>query len=95
MILFHLLPAAILLPLWSAAPGMGPFAEEPGFGMLVGLLALWLVPAATLGQRIPHGDPVASKRGPSPALFAHARPWWFFAILLPVLAFPLFWAPAL
>ena len=99
VILFHLLPAAILLPLWSAAPlAWGRSLKNLGFGMLVGLglLALWLVPAATLGGSEYRAAILwHQSAGRVAGSFAHARPWWFFAILLPVLAFPLFWAPAL
>ncbi|RCW87092.1 ArnT family glycosyltransferase [Paracoccus lutimaris] len=99
VILFHLLPPAILLPLWSHAPfDWRRLPRRLGFGLLVALalLALWLVPAATLGGSEYRAAILwHQSAGRLTESFAHARPWWFFLALLPVLGFPLLWAPAL
>ena len=99
VILFHLLPPAILLPLWSsAALEWRAMPRRLGFGLLVGLglLALWLVPAALLGGPEYRAAILwHQSAGRLAGSFAHARPWWFYLALLPLLGFPLFWAPAL
>lgn len=99
VILFHLLPAAALLPLWGAAPqDWRVTARRLGFGLLValGLIALWLVPAAILGGP-EYRAAILWKQsaGRLTESFAHARPWWFYLVLLPVLAFPVLTGPAL
>ncbi len=99
VILFHLLPAALLLPLWASAPqGWRRHARRLGFGLLVGLalIALWLVPAVLLGGPEYRAAILwRQSAGRLSASFAHARPWWFYLALLPAMGFPLFWSPAL
>ncbi len=99
VILFHLLPAAALLPLWSrTAFGWPVLAKRLGLGLLVGLglLSLWLVPAITLGgAEYRNAILWHQSAGRLTESFAHARPWWFFLGLLPLYAFPLLWSPTL
>ncbi|MFC3570092.1 ArnT family glycosyltransferase [Paracoccus simplex] len=99
VILFHLLPAALLLPLWS---GTGiRWRELPaglGFAIVValGLVALWLVPAAVLGGPAWREAVLwHQSAGRLAGSFAHARAWWWYLALLPVLGFPLLWSPGL
>jgi 4-amino-4-deoxy-L-arabinose transferase-like glycosyltransferase len=99
VILFHLLPAALLLPLWSRETfAWRLLPARLGFGLLVGvaLLALWLVPAITLGGA-EYRQAILWKQsaGRLSESFAHARPWWFYLALFPLAAFPLLWSPAL
>ncbi|MFD1881940.1 ArnT family glycosyltransferase [Paracoccus pacificus] len=99
VILFHLLPAAILLPLWSR--DFVSWKKLPlriGFGLLVGLalLSLWLVPAViTGGQEYRDAILWQQSAGRLADSFAHARPWWFYLSILPLLTFPLLWSPTL
>lgn len=99
VILFHLLPAAIFLPVWGADPmGWRRLARGLGFGLLsgLGLIALWLVPAAILGGPEYRAAILwHQSAGRLTESFAHARPWWFYLALVPALGFPLFWSPAL
>ena len=99
VILFHLFPAAILLPVWSADPlDWRRLARGLGAGLLagLGLIALWLVPAAVLGGPEYRAAILwHQSAGRLSESFAHARPWWFYLALLPALGFPLFWSPAL
>jgi 4-amino-4-deoxy-L-arabinose transferase-like glycosyltransferase len=99
VILFHLMPAALLLPLWTA--GGLPWRALPlrlgfGLGVAMALLSLWLVPAAILGGE-EYRDAILwhQSAGRLASSFAHARPWWFYLALLPALLFPLGWSPAL
>lgn len=99
VILFHLLPAALLLPIWSAdrLPWRG-LPLRLGFGLAVGLalVALWLVPAAiTGGEEYRAAILWHQSAGRLTESFAHARPWWFFLAILPLMAFPLAWTPTL
>lgn len=96
VILFHLLPAAILLPLWSVAPlPWSTLLKRLVFGVAVALafVAMWLLPASILGGPEYRAAILwHQSAGRLTGSFAHARPWWFYLALLPVLAFPLFWS---
>ncbi len=99
VILFHLLPAALLLPLWSGR--RFPWRALPlriglGLAVALGLVAIWLVPAATFGGAEYRAAILwHQSAGRLTESFAHARPWWFYPALLPVLTFPLAWSPTL
>lgn len=98
VILFHLLPAALLLPLWSQGAAWRKLPLRLVFGLAVGiaLVSLWLVPAAiTGGAEYRAAILWHQSAGRLTESFAHARPWWFYLALLPVLLFPLGWSPAL
>lgn len=99
VILFHLLPAAVLLPLWAPA-GMRWRDMAPRLGGALGvalvLVALWLVPAILTGGAA-YRDAILwhQSAGRLSQSFAHDRPWWFYLSLLPLLGFPLLWSPSL
>lgn len=99
VILFHLLPAALLLPLWSQnGIRWRQLPVRLGFALAValGLITLWLVPAAiTGGPSWREAVLWHQSAGRLAESFAHARPWWWYLALLPVLGFPLIWSPAL
>lgn len=99
VVLLHLMPAAILMRVWHPArPGWrrGLGVAVPGLAFGLTLVLLWLVPAAVLGgaeyRRAILWTQSAGRVADS---FAHARPWWFFAALLPLIAFPWAWIPRL
>ncbi len=99
VVLFHLLPAALLLPLWSGG-GLSwrGLPRRLGLGLGVGLVlvALWLVPAALSGGEAYRAAILwHQSAGRLSESFAHARPWWFYLAMLPLLGFPLFWSPTL
>ena len=101
VILVHLLPAALLLPLWadrdwpvtwrSALVGLG-------IALLTGLVlvGIWLVDAAIMGgPEYREAILWTQSAGRMTNSFAHARPWWFFLSVLPLLLFPWIFAPAI
>jgi 4-amino-4-deoxy-L-arabinose transferase-like glycosyltransferase len=58
------------------------------------VVALWLVPALILADPAwRHAVLWTQSAGRMAESFAHARPWWWFLPLLPLLLFPWFWAP--
>lgn len=92
VILLHLLPAAVAAPL-LLAPGSDRrrWYRHVAMAVLAGLLlaGLWVLPAALLG-----GDAYREKilwtqtAGRVTDSFAHRRPWWFYFLVLPLLALP-------
>lgn len=98
VILFHLGPAALALPLWNPRVAWRSLPRRLGLSLAVavGLLALWLVPAAiTGGPDYRNAILWHQSAGRLANSFAHRQPWWFYLALLPVLLFPLGYAPAL
>ena len=101
VILVHVLPAMLAVPVW-ARPGAGlaarGMAGRVGLSLLVALAcaSLWLVPAIVSGGP-DYRDAIlwTQSAGRVSNSFAHARPWWFFAALLPLLLFPWILAPAI
>jgi 4-amino-4-deoxy-L-arabinose transferase-like glycosyltransferase len=97
VILLHLMPAALAWRLWFAdPPPAGRVARGLGIALAtaLGLVALWLVPAAIVGgAEYRHAILWTQSAGRVTEAFAHARPWWFFLALLPVLWFPWIWSP--
>lgn len=94
VILIHLLPVAVATPLWL---GIRPRAMLRGLGLALGLglavVALWLVPAVLLGGPEYRAAVLwTQSAGRVTDSFAHARPWWFFLALLPVLLWPYAWS---
>lgn len=99
VIALHLLPVAFVLPLWHPArPSWRQSLAILGQGFAIGLVLVlfWLVPAAIDGGKdYRHAILWTQSAGRVSDSFAHARPVWFFATLLPLLAFPWLWVPGL
>ncbi len=97
VILLHVLPAALAYPLWRPGPLTLPprrFYTGLGLGLLVclALLALWLGPALILGDAAYRNDILwRQSAGRMVQSFAHDRPVWFFAALLPLFLWPFGW----
>ncbi|MDO5370977.1 glycosyltransferase family 39 protein [Paracoccus sp. (in: a-proteobacteria)] len=99
VILIHLGPALALSPLWSGGRiTWRAMARGAGIaiGTGLGLVALWVVPAAVTGGP-DHREAIlwTQSAGRVTDAFAHARPWWFLLALLPALLFPWIAVPAL
>lgn len=97
-ILLHILPVAVAAPLWGPMlTGHPPKAGWKGWylGVLAGLgigvaIALaWAVPAALIGGEA-YRDAIfwGQSAGRMVNSFAHARPVWWFAVVLPGLLLP-------
>jgi 4-amino-4-deoxy-L-arabinose transferase-like glycosyltransferase len=101
VILLHVLPAAVLLPIWAdgrwcvtwrrALAGTGV-----AFICALAIVGLWLGPALVMGGP-DYREAVlwTQTAGRITDSFAHARPWWFFLALLPLLTFPWVFVPEL
>ena len=94
VILVYLLPAALAMPFlrperWTVS------LRRIGLGLLLalGLVGLWLVPALVLGGA-EYREAVlwTQSAGRVANAFDHARPFWFFAALLPLLLWPWLWS---
>lgn len=101
VILLHLGPALLLAQLWAgrgAAMRGRDLARGAGLALAtgLGLVALWLIPAILTGGT-EYRDAIlwTQSAGRISGSLAHARPWWFFLALLPVLLFPLVALPQL
>ncbi len=101
VILVHLLPVLLLSFLWApeaTRPPLGRILRGTGLALAVamGLVALWVVPAAILGGP-EYREMILWKQssGRMVSSFAHARPWYWLAATLPLLLFPWIWSPAL
>lgn len=96
VVLLHVLPAALLAPLWVERP---PVWRRWYLSLLAAVLGgavlalAWAIPSALAG-----GSDFANEllwgqtSGRMVNAFAHRRPFWFYVLLLPVLLFP--WALA-
>ncbi|MDE9451543.1 glycosyltransferase family 39 protein [Aliiroseovarius sp. Z3] len=101
VIFVHLLPALALLPL-SPGDRWNVTWKELGRGALIALgtgiavVGFWVVPASISGGA-EYRDAIlwTQSAGRVSNSFAHAKPWWFFIALLPVLLFPWIAMPAL
>jgi len=100
VILLHLLPPALLAPLWSPALGQnrGRWYLGMTWAVLGGaLLALgWALPAAARGGAA-YADAIFWGQTAHRVVnaFAHEQPFWWYLPLLPVLLFPWFLWPGL
>ncbi|PZX16982.1 4-amino-4-deoxy-L-arabinose transferase-like glycosyltransferase [Palleronia aestuarii] len=101
VILVHVLPAMLAMPLWAApahSRGWRAGLEGTGIALATGaaLVALWVVPAG-LAAGAGWLDAVLWRQsaGRMAESFAHARPWWFYIALLPILLFPWAYLPKL
>lgn len=101
VILVHLLPAALLLPVWADASWPVTWRRAlagTGVAFLSGLaiVGLWLGPALLMGGP-EYREAVlwTQSAGRMSNSFSHARPWWFFLAVLPLLTFPWVFVPAI
>ncbi|WOI55711.1 ArnT family glycosyltransferase [Palleronia sp. LCG004] len=96
VILIHVLPAMLALPWWAGSNGRSGWRDLPAGLVLavaagLGLVALWIVPAGlSVGPEWFDAVLWRQSAGRVTNAFAHARPWWFYTALLPLLLFP--WA---
>ncbi|MFQ5783896.1 MAG: ArnT family glycosyltransferase [Alphaproteobacteria bacterium] len=99
--LLHLLPAPLLAPLWW--PRERPTSWRPWYGLVAlaslagaALALAWALPAAAAGgEDYAYAILWRQTAGRMVVSFAHARPWWFYPALLPVMLYPWGWTPAL
>ena len=94
-VLVHLLPAALAAPLWVPRLGPGVPMKHWYLALIAGILVgaaiglAWAVPAALAG-----GEAYANaifwgqSAGRMVDSFAHGRPFWWFAVVLPVMVLP-------
>jgi 4-amino-4-deoxy-L-arabinose transferase-like glycosyltransferase len=97
VILVHVAPVALLMPLWAdraTRPPLGRWLRELGLALLVALalVGLWLGPALALGGPEYRTEVLwRQSAGRMVTAFAHERPVWFFLTLLPVYLWPWGW----
>ena len=96
VVLVHLVPILLAMPLWAPAPPRGTDRLK-GFGLAFGfglaLVALWLVPAVVRGSAAYREELLWTQSAARVAGgMAHDRPVWFLPALLPVLLFPWGWS---
>ena len=100
VVLLHVLPVALLMPLWAAPetrPPLGRWYRGLGLALLValGLVALWLGPALAFGgPEYRHDVLWRQSAGRLVASFAHVEPFWFYLPLVPAYLFPWGWGRA-
>ena len=98
VILLHILPTALLAPIWGGylqgrpkGPGSVRWAlgvlGAVAIGAVIGLA--WAVPASLAGGEA-YGDAIfwGQSAGRVVSSFAHLRPWWWYLTALPVLLLP-------
>lgn len=97
VILVHVIPVALMMPLWADRPtraGLVRWYRDIGLGIAValGLVTIWLGPALVLGGEEYRTDILwRQSAGRMVASFAHERPFWFFPALLPLFVWPWGW----
>lgn len=99
VILLHVLPVALTMPVWSGnpRPALGAWYRGVGLALLValGLVALWLIPALIIGGEAYQVEVLwRQSAGRMSSSFAHQRPVWFFLALLPLVLWPFGWTLA-
>jgi 4-amino-4-deoxy-L-arabinose transferase-like glycosyltransferase len=94
VIFLHLLPVALLAPLWLRPDAeRGRWYRRTAGAVLGGILlaGFWVVPAALFG-----GDAYREKilwtqtAGRVTESFSHARGWWYYLVVFPLLTLPWF-----
>lgn len=94
VILVHLLPVALTMPVWGGAR-LGPTLRGLALAVAVGvgLIGLWLVPAILSGGA-EYREAVlwTQSAGRVSGSFGHGRPWWFFLAVLPLVLWPWAWS---
>ena len=97
VILIHVLPVVLLLPLWRPAasgPSAAVFARSVGLAVVLALalVGLWLGPALIFGDAGYRNDILwRQTAGRMVSSFAHERPFWFFLALMPFYLWPWGW----
>lgn len=100
VVLVHVMPAALLMPLWAAREGRIALTLWYGrvamaVGVALALVGLWLGPALVLGGPEYRADVLwRQSAGRMVTAFAHGRPWWFFIALMPLFLWPWGWSMA-
>ncbi|TNC49441.1 phospholipid carrier-dependent glycosyltransferase [Rubellimicrobium rubrum] len=100
VVLVHVMPVALLAPLWKQGGkewSMRRHLGRLGLSLFVAmaLVALWLGPALILGGAEYREEVLwRQSAGRMVKAFAHERPWWWFLALLPVYLWPWGWSPA-
>jgi 4-amino-4-deoxy-L-arabinose transferase-like glycosyltransferase len=100
VILVHVLPAALLMPLWAdqqTRPALFAWYRDIALAVVVALVlvGLWLGPALVIGGEEYRTDVLwRQSAGRMVDSFAHDRPVWFFVAMLPVFAWPWGWSRA-
>ena len=96
VILVHLVPLALTLPIWAAVvPRFSTVAKGLGVAVLVALAAtaLWLVPTLISATPEYRTELLWTQSAARVAGgMAHDRPFWFLAALVPVMLFPWAWS---
>ena len=96
VILVHLLPVALTLPIWAAAPPkFSSVARGLGVAVLVaiGVTALWLAPTLISATPEYRTELLWTQSAARVAGgMAHDRPFWFLAALVPIMLFPWGWS---
>lgn len=96
VILLHILPVALLMPLW-ADPELRPHHWYRGLALAVlagiGIVGVWLVPALIVGGPA-YGEEILWHQsvGRMVAAFDHQKPLWFYLLLLPAIIWPWGWS---
>ena len=100
-ILIHVLPVALAAPLWAKpfgwAGGWGRWYAGIGAAVLggAGIGLAWALPAAAAGGEV-YSNAIlwGQSAGRMVDSFAHGRPFWWFAAILPAMILPwLIWPP--
>ncbi|MBL6948713.1 MAG: glycosyltransferase family 39 protein [Rhodospirillales bacterium] len=101
-ILLHILPVALMAPLWGrhlqgGSAGWGRwYAGILGAVLLGAAIGLaWAIPAGIAGGEA-YREAIfwGQSAGRVTSSFAHARPWWWYMVVLPVMLLPwLIWPP--
>ncbi|HSD70876.1 MAG TPA: glycosyltransferase family 39 protein [Woeseiaceae bacterium] len=98
VILLHVLPVALLLPVWaerSTRPALGRWYAGIALSLLtaIAIVAVWLVPALQAGGPEYQTDILWRQHaGRVVDAFAHQRPFWFYLAGLPLLTWPWTWS---
>lgn len=99
VILLHLVPVILLFPLWQKdfRADRSTWLEGFAFAVLIGIMIglSWALPAAKLGG--PEYERMifwGQSAGRMVKAFDHARPFWFYLMLLPVILLPWIYVPA-
>jgi 4-amino-4-deoxy-L-arabinose transferase-like glycosyltransferase len=100
VILLHLMPAALLMPLWATDGPRPPLQRwylhlALAIGVALALVALWLAPALIFGGAEYREEVLwRQSAGRMVSAFDHRKPFWFFLALSPFYLWPWGWSRA-